>query len=140
MKATMMLCDAAQAVDGKLYVLGGGWSMTPTPTGPLALAVKLEVPWPDADLLHIWSLELRDADGHPVVLGGDAVRIDGSMHVGRPQGVPAGTPTDAVVALSFGPLPLVPGRYEWLFSVRGAEEHIESLAFQALPRPEVVPE
>ena len=24
----MMLCDAAQVSDGKLYVLGGGWSMT----------------------------------------------------------------------------------------------------------------
>ena len=31
MKILLMLCDAAQAVDGKLYVLGGGWSITPTP-------------------------------------------------------------------------------------------------------------
>jgi hypothetical protein len=33
-EVTMLLCDAAQAVDGKLYVLGGGWSQ-------LAAAVAL---------------------------------------------------------------------------------------------------
>ena len=27
-KVTMMLADAAQAVEGKLYILGGGWSVT----------------------------------------------------------------------------------------------------------------
>jgi hypothetical protein len=25
MEATMLLCDRAQVVDGKLYILGGGW-------------------------------------------------------------------------------------------------------------------
>jgi hypothetical protein len=27
-KVTMLLADAAQAVDGKLYILGGGWTIT----------------------------------------------------------------------------------------------------------------
>jgi hypothetical protein len=28
MKVTMMRADAVQAVAGKLYILGGGWSVT----------------------------------------------------------------------------------------------------------------
>ena len=28
MKVTILLADAAQAVEGKLFVLGGGWSVT----------------------------------------------------------------------------------------------------------------
>jgi hypothetical protein len=27
MKLTMLLADAAEAVNGKLYILGGGWSI-----------------------------------------------------------------------------------------------------------------
>ena len=44
MKVTMLLADAAQAVNGKLYILGGGWSVAgPDPT-PMAIALKMEVP------------------------------------------------------------------------------------------------
>ena len=28
MKVTMLLADSAQAIEGKLYILGGGWSIT----------------------------------------------------------------------------------------------------------------
>ena len=41
----MMLADSAQAVAGKLYILGGGWSMTGPAATPSALAIKFEVPW-----------------------------------------------------------------------------------------------
>lgn len=135
MVVTMLLCDAAQAVDGKLYVLGGGWSVTPTPTGPLALAVKVEVPWTDVERVHDWALELRDADGHPVVIGDSAVHVGGTLHVGRPVGLPEGTPADAVLALSFGPLPLAPGRYTWWFTLIGETETLTTLAFSALGAP-----
>ena len=139
MKILLMLCDAAQAVDGKLYVLGGGWSITPTPTGPLALAVKAEVPWTHTDRAHDWTLELVDADGRAVVLG-EPVRIDGTLEVGRPVGVPVGTPADAVMALSFGPLPLPAGRYEWRLTVAapdpGGETTMSSVAFQAVAPPD----
>ena len=50
-KATMLLCDSAQSIGGKLYVLGGGWSIL-RKTGNLmtmALAVKLSIPWSRAN-------------------------------------------------------------------------------------------
>ncbi len=44
-KVTMLLCDAAQVSDGKLYILGGGWSMTGPDPVPSAVALKIDVYW-----------------------------------------------------------------------------------------------
>ena len=64
--ATLMLADSAQAVDNKLYVLGGGWSVTgPAPT-PSALAIAVKVPWDQLGRPHRMRIELLDSDGHPV--------------------------------------------------------------------------
>ncbi len=44
----MLLCDAAQQVGGKLYILGAGWSQVRRTEGRLtdiALAIILTVPW-----------------------------------------------------------------------------------------------
>src|SRR3989304_5729195 len=49
MKVTMLLADAAQAIGGKLYILGGGWSVTgPHPTAA-AIAPQIEGPWDEAN-------------------------------------------------------------------------------------------
>ena len=46
-----MLADAAQVAGGKLYVLGGGWSVLYAPA-PFAIALKIEVPWSVGDDTH----------------------------------------------------------------------------------------
>jgi len=125
-KVSMLLADAAQATDGKLYVLGGGWSMIgPEPT-PFAIAVDVKVPWHLANTKHEFKFELVDSDGRTVALPGpdggeQAVVIDGVLEVGRPPGLTAGTPLDAVLAINVaGGLPLAPGaRYEWRLMVDG---------------------
>src|SRR5205085_2278254 len=71
MRVTMLLCDAAQVADGKLFVLGGGWSITGAQMGPSAIALKLEVPWDQTDVAHHWELYLVDADGRPVTIQTD---------------------------------------------------------------------
>jgi hypothetical protein len=125
MRVTMMLADAAQEVNGKLYVLGGGWSITgPTPP-PMAIALKLDVPWTDAGKLHDFRLVLVDADGHQVVApAGDGVEASGQFEVARPPGLPAGTDIDLALAVTIGPLPLAPGRYAWQLWVDG-ETHVD---------------
>ena len=65
-KVTMLLCDAAQVSDGKLYILGGGWSMTGPDPVPSAVALKIDVDWHEAETSHHWELFLEDADGRPV--------------------------------------------------------------------------
>jgi len=63
----MLLADSAQVSEGKLFVLGGGWSrIGPGPT-PSAVAIIIEVPWDQTNVTHRWRLELVDSDGRPVM-------------------------------------------------------------------------
>jgi hypothetical protein len=140
MKVTMLLADAAQAVGGKLYVLGGGWSQVGPDPAPMALAIKIEVPWDETNVRHTAALELVDADGVPVAVenpqGGNApLRVEAQFEVGRPPGVKPGTPIDVPMALTFGAIPLPPnGRYEWRLSIDGRHEADWSVAFSTRPR------
>jgi hypothetical protein len=118
MKVTMLLADAAQAVDNKLYILGGGWSITSPGGTPFGIAIKIEVPWTEADKRHTWQLRLTDQDGHPFTVEHGAERepltIGGGFEVGRPAGLRPGTPIDFTLAINSAPLPLRPAtRYMW---------------------------
>ncbi len=140
MNATMLLCDAAQVADGKLYVLGGGWSITgPEPT-PSGIAMKLDVAWSEADLRHQWELYLIDQDGQPVMVetpaGRQAIEVRGEFQVGRSSAVPEGSPIDVALAVNFGPLPLRPGnRYTWRLSIDDKSEANWALSFTTRPVP-----
>jgi hypothetical protein len=135
-KVSMMLADAAQAVNGKLYILGGGWSVI-YGAAPAAIALKIEVPWNEAGDTHTLRVELLDADGRPV-LGPDGerplVKIDGTFKTGVPAGLKPGLPVDAVQAFGIPPLPLEPGRYVWKLSIDGREREDWSLAFTRAER------
>ena len=115
-----MLADSAQAVNGKLYILGGGWSVTGPAPATMALAVKIEVPWDEANMKHRFVLELLDADGRPFIAPGreGPLQVDGQFEVGRPAGVAPGTPIDFVFAVNIAAIQLVPSsRYTWRLSV-----------------------
>lgn len=119
----MLLCDAADEQNGKLYVLGGGWSIIQAPNVPvpMALAVKLSVPWDQANRpLKITTALLTD-DGEVVDGGGDVgpVQVEGELEVGRPPGMKPGTPIDAPFVLKFGMLALDAGGYVWELQIDG---------------------
>ena len=119
-EVTMLLCDAAQAVEGKLYVLGGGWSqMVYNPDEPtdMAPAIKLSVPWDQANRPVNVRAALYDEDRRPMVLGDNPVELGGQLEVGRPPGMKHGTPLDAHFVLDFKGLFLQPGGYVWEFEV-----------------------
>ncbi len=123
----MLLADAAQAAEGKLNVLGGGWSITGPGPVPSAIAMLIEVPWDRANMRYPWQIELVDSDGDPVLItgpmGDQPVKVDGELEVGRPPGVTPGTPLALPLAINLGPLPLPPGgRYEWRLTI-GEESH-----------------
>ena len=109
-----MLADHAQAVGGKLYIAGGGWSLTGPQPAPMAVVIEIEVPWDQANRKHKWVLELLDSDGHafqvPTPTGEQPVKVEADFEVGRPPGLQAGTPLDVPIAINFGPLPLAQGR------------------------------
>jgi hypothetical protein len=141
MRVTMMLADSAQAVAGKLYVLGGGWSITGPEPAPSAIAIKLDVPWDQAEVAHRWTLALVDADGTPVFLpapddGQQPLRLEGEIEVVRGAESAPGIPLDWAMAINIGPLPLPPGqRYVWELSIDGESRPDWHLAFSTRPAP-----
>src|SRR5579864_6222600 len=138
MKVTMMLADSAQAVAGKLYVLGGGWSITgPTPS-PSAIVVKIDVPWDEANIRHHAKLELVTTDNKPVEVatptGNLPLEIKFDFEAGRPAGIKPGTPLDFSAAINLGPLPLEPNqRYVWKLSINDVYDEDWELAFTTRP-------
>jgi Family of unknown function (DUF6941) len=137
-ESTLLLADAAQAIGGKLYILGGGWSVI-VPGTPFAVAVKLEVPWSQATDRHVARLELVDEDGQAVEAPTAEDAAEPVMHeehfcTGIPPGVKAGTPLDHVFTLTVLGLPLAPGtRYEWRLSIDRVVQEDWHAAFTTLP-------
>lgn len=140
----MLLCDAAQVADGKLYILGGGWSMTGPDPVPSAIALKIEVEWGEAVRAHHWELFLEDEDGRPVMVqtpeGVQSVEVRGEFTVSQPQTVPEGSPIDVALAVNMGPIPLPPGsRYVWRLTIDGESLSGAALGFTTRPRPVAEP-
>jgi hypothetical protein len=137
MKVTMLLADSAQAVGGKLYVLGGGWSTCGADPVPMGIALKIEVPWDRTNMRHTGKLELLDEDGAavlvPTPIGDQPVQVPLDFEVGRPPGMKPGTPIDLALAINFPPLPIPPGhRYQWRLTLEGTSEDW-SVGFTKLP-------
>lgn len=133
-----MLCDFAQVADGKIFVCGGGWSDTGTPTNPMAIAVLVQVPWGEANRRLRFALRLLDEDGSVLLQPGPAgqqisIESAGELEVGRPPGLLEGSMLNAPLAIKTGPLLLKPGRYVWEFSLDGRTEENWNVAFTARP-------
>lgn len=139
MKVTMMLADAAQVAEGKLNILGGGWTVTGPLAAPFAIALMIEVPWHLTNKKHEFKMEVIDLDGNlvqvtdpegnttPVIFGGE-------FEVGRPPGVRNGTMMSFPMALNSGPIPWpAGGSYEWRLSINGQAHEDWRLAFSTRP-------
>jgi hypothetical protein len=123
-KVTMLLADFAQVADGKLTVVGGGWSLTGPEQVPFGIALLIQVPWDRANQRHVMRLELVDADGQPVLVDTDedgeqpiVFFDDLPFEVGRPPGLKPGTYLDFPVAVNSAPLALEPGLYVWRLTI-----------------------
>jgi hypothetical protein len=132
MNVTMILCDGAQAAGGKLYILGGGWSQLLLPDTPaiMALAIKLGVPWHEANDPHDFVARLMTADGEQVVVPNPQaqedepieIKAEGTIETGRPPGLAPGTEIDAPFVLPFNGLALPAGAYVWELEIDGTVE------------------
>ncbi len=120
----MLLCDAAQSVGGKLYILGAGWSQVQAPDTPtnMSLAVKLSIPWDQANRPIPIKASLYDEDRHEVIKLGEEeipVETEGAVETGRPPGLRPGTSLDVPIVLDFSGIALPSGGYEWVLEVDG---------------------
>lgn len=150
MEVTMLLCDAAQSVGGKLYILGGGFStINASPGGhqSMALAIKIEVPWDQTNRKIKFELRLKDDDGQPVDLRGqrgssnlgpgDAI-AGGEFEVGRPPGMKPGTPIDVPLVIPFAAMQLRLGGYVWELDINGTT--MARIPFRLQPAPGFSPD
>lgn len=130
----MLLCDAAQSVGGKLYILGGGWSQVSSAGFPggltMALAIKLAVPWDRANERIPVRVHLEGDQGGVFEVEGNAIEAQTELELGRPPGLRRGTDLDATLALNFAGLPLPVGGYVWRLIVDRSDK--ARIPFQVL--------
>ena len=135
-EATMLLCDSAQAVGGKLYILGGGWTMLAKvqPRARMSLAVKLSVPWSRAnERIHVEAVLITDQGAEVMVAEDQPIRAEADLELGRPAGLRAGTPLDATFVMDFDGLELDVGGYVWELKVN--DQPAARTPFLVVPPP-----
>lgn len=129
-RVTMLMADAAQVADRKLYILGGGITVLPARPTPVSLALIIQVPWDQANMRHNWKIELLDEDFMPVMAGERPVLVGGEFEAGRPAGVTPGSALDVPLAINFGALPVTGGlRYTWRLSIDDDTENEWRVSF-----------
>lgn len=134
MKTTIILCDYAEAIGGKLYIMGGGWTVCPPGFRNMAIALRILVPWDETNSRHKLGLFLQDEAGSTVELGEPPRPVEqvGDFEVGRPPGVPQGTEIDFSAVFNFFGLPLEPGKgYRWQLEIDG--EPADWVSFRSSP-------
>jgi len=118
----LLVADAADVVNGKLYLLGGGWDrlkvprLPGPPAVPFAVAVGIDVPWSMANRKLGFSVDVVNADAGEVVQ-----LVGGAFEVGRPPGLRAGTPQRFQITVPAQPQFGAAGRYVIRCSVDGSE-------------------
>ncbi len=94
----LILADAAQIAEGKLYLIGGGWdTLWVTSNFPVqrtfAVAAAFRVPWNETNQRHKVGIEIQNQDGATLF------QIGGELEVGRPVGIEQGQEQRAQLAL-----------------------------------------
>ena len=146
MEAEAFLADSVVAVEGKLYVQGGGWDQLQAATLPvrqprIGIAILLHVPYNDTNVPHQFELRLEDADGNTLPLGdappgisttdGKIRAIGGPVVVGRPPFLSPGDQQGVAIAANLDGLVFDKvGAYRFVVAVDG--EDIKHLPFRII--------
>ncbi len=130
----LILCDAAQVVGNKLYLMGGGWDRVIVnkefPAEQLiGLAVAFRVPWNETNERHTFEIEIASEDGQTLR------KMDGGFEVGRPVGIPPGQDQRVQIAANMALRLNGPGTYVIIARVDGEEKR--RVPFNVVPGPRV---
>jgi hypothetical protein len=136
MKVSAILCNHAEAINGLLYVSGGGittsWVQPGSPppyVSHLAMGLIVRVPWTATNQQHKVEIDLLDADNNPVQLpagpNGETAPLhaEAGFNVGRPPALAPGADQVFTLAIGMPGLALNDlGTYRFLISIDGSEE------------------
>jgi hypothetical protein len=139
LEAIVLLCDFAEALNGKLYTMGAGWATVVTfqPFNTY-VAVRLSVPWNATNQRHKLNLGLETEDGEPVMhplQTEQQMRVEGEFEVGRPSGMKPGTPIVNCLVLPFLGLDLPDGGYAFVLKIDDSEVARATFTVQRLQVP-----
>jgi hypothetical protein len=115
----LILSDFAQVLQGKLYLMGGGWSRYTPPSYPaqmqMGIAVGVRVPWLESNTPHQLTLVVRNDDDQT-----ELVRLDAQLETGRPPGS-RGEDQLVPMALNGQTVLQAPGDFVIVASIDGVE-------------------
>lgn len=116
----LILADFAEVVNGKLYLMGGGWEMiianNPFPLKhKMALATAVAVPWTETNQIHHMVIEVQNPDGTALA------SIEAHFEIGRPPGIPYGTTQRSQVAINMDLEIAEPGNYTIAVRIDGEQ-------------------
>jgi hypothetical protein len=139
MRAWILLCDNAQSVAGKLYILGGSWNVTGPDPVTMGIALQILVPWDEANRRHEFRLQMLTLDGKPATWpmpeGVGTLDFRAGFETGRPPGTRPGSELPAVFAINLNGVPLAPGGYEVRLSIDEETNENWHAVFDVRARP-----
>jgi hypothetical protein len=115
----VILADAAQVVNGKLYLLGGGWDAVIVPSAfpasqACGIAIAFRVPWNETNQRKHADVEITDEDASATV-----ATMGLQFEVGRPAGITAGQSQRFQIAANVALTFPRPGSYVILVKIDG---------------------
>ncbi len=131
----LMLADRAEAVNGKLYLMGGAWDQVNVidfqqPVS-ISLAASVLVPWTETNEPRQFTMAVETADGQRV-----ETVIEGMLTVGRPPTALPGQSLRSLIAVNGQWMLPGPGTYAIVMLLTGAEPKRVTLnALQAQGHP-----
>lgn len=116
----LLLCDHSEAVNGKLYLTGGGWNVLRLPDLPhewsFSIGLGIDVAYHETNDPHELVVSVQDPDG--VELGEG---LTANFETGRPPGLPPGQEQRLVMSIAATATFNVPGPHAAIVQVDGEE-------------------
>jgi hypothetical protein len=112
----LMPANHAEAVNGLLYLVGGGWTDLhrrivggQAPPSHFGVALSVRVPWNATNQSHQFTVDIQNEDATVSV-----AHVEGQINVGRPPHLAPGSLQHAAVAINIDTLFPAPGGYRIL--------------------------
>lgn len=133
----LILADRVEAINGKLYMMGGGWDQLTVPDfnqpATIGFAVGILVPWSETNVEHPINIWLEHEDGTKI-----PPAIQAKINVGRPPTAIPGQPFRTLLAVNGTWKLSGPGTCRFLATVGTSEPKrtvFNALGVPVLPGP-----
>lgn len=116
----ILLSDKSEALNGKLYALGGGWNTLRFPSlphsHPFCIGLGIDVAWGETDEPHRLELRIEDPDGANLA---DPFSLE--FEANRPEGLIPGLDQRLVMSLETVQTFNVQGPHAAILTIDGKE-------------------